>query len=82
MVWIFHVPIRIFWPKQAVHSPAFLMQALNMVADIAKCLAAWHTLVKAEIFEASQQNSFSLRWSALRLTQKSILFRAPNDGRW
>ena len=34
------------------------MQALNMGANIAKCLAAWHTLVKAEIFEASAAKQF------------------------
>lgn len=38
--------------------------------------------LKLKYLKLPQQNSFSLRWSALRLTQKSILFRAPNDGRW
>lgn len=38
--------------------------------------------LKLKFLKLPQQNSFSLRWSALRLTQKSILFRAPNDGRW
>lgn len=33
--------------------------------------------LKLKFLKLPQQNSFSLRWSALRLTQKSILFRAP-----
>ena len=29
----------VFWPKQAkLHTPAFLMQALNMGGNIARCL--------------------------------------------
>ena len=51
---MFHLGLDI--PR--VHSPAFLMQALNMGANIAKCLAAWHTLVKAEIVKASAAKQF------------------------